>query len=92
MAFTTVSTSGTSERPGCCHNQKAIITAEIAKTINNPCRLKSLRRKYKNKLLLMPMGIGLFLGLGLAIPIAIGALIRAYVIYDQHGNAINLRI
>jgi uncharacterized oligopeptide transporter (OPT) family protein len=35
--------------------------------------------KYKNKLLLMPMGIGLFLGLGLAIPIAIGALIRAYL-------------
>lgn len=27
----------------------------------------------------MPAGIGLFLGLGLAIPLAVGALIRAYI-------------
>lgn len=38
-----------------------------------------LPQKFKNKILLMPLGIGLFLGLGLAIPLALGALIRAYI-------------
>lgn len=38
-----------------------------------------LPENWRNKLLLMPMGIGLFLGLGLAIPIALGALIRAFI-------------
>lgn len=35
--------------------------------------------KFKNRVPLMPAGIGLFLGLGLAIPLAVGALIRAYI-------------
>ncbi len=38
-----------------------------------------LPARFKNKVLWMPMGIGLFLGLGLAIPLALGALIRAYI-------------
>lgn len=35
--------------------------------------------RFRNRVLFMPLGIGLFLGFGLAIPMAVGALVRAYV-------------
>lgn len=38
-----------------------------------------LPERARNRVLMMPLGIGLFLGMGLALPIALGALLRAYI-------------
>ena len=50
------------------------VFALVAEIIN-----RFLPEKFRNRILLMPLGIGMFLGFGLALPIALGALLRAWV-------------